>query len=50
VTEQHGSVRFGRIAEDVFDPRSLARAPGDLEPVARQVDFGPDPGGIDPAI
>ncbi len=37
VSEQHGTVRVGRPAEEVFDQRAVARAPGGLEPVARLV-------------
>jgi hypothetical protein len=42
VSEEHGSVRVGRPAEEVFDPRSVACAPGSLEAVARVIDIALD--------
>ena len=50
VTEPHGMTRVGRIAEEVFDPRPMARSPGGLEPIARLVDVTADLGRIEPVI
>jgi hypothetical protein len=50
VSEQHGRVRVGRPAEEVFDPRAVARTPGGLEPVARLVYIALDSGRIEPVI
>ena len=50
VAEQHGTTRVGRLAEEVFDQRPIARAPGGLEPVARLVDVAADLGRIEPVV
>jgi hypothetical protein len=34
VSEEHGSIRVGRPAEEVFNPWAVACAPGGLEAVA----------------
>jgi hypothetical protein len=48
VTERHGEARPGRTAQEVFNPRALARSPGGLEPVAGFVDLARGSGRIDP--
>ena len=50
VSEQHGTVRVGRPAEELLDQRAAARAPGGLEPVARLVHIARDSGRIEPVI
>jgi hypothetical protein len=50
MTEQRRAARVGRTAQEVFDPRPIAGAPGGLEAVADLVDLAPDLGLIEPVL